>query len=213
MKNSFMRNVFALVMALIMVFSLVACGDSQGNNGGYSGQSSSPNGDSSGNTDNWGVKINGKTVTLPCTLTELSKAGVVLDDFDLEIILNSENETHYMIPATCGDESKHLFLEIVTGPDASKKEKNATVYTITNNNRVDGSVFVVKNGLALGSSVTDIISAYGNDYVIDAATSRDDLAKEAAMIHYGDDQNGILLWFEDGVLIYVELYANTNESE
>ena len=67
--------------------------------------------------------INGKEVQLPCTLAELAEAGVeIQNDAIKEMVLNSTNQKHLMIAATCGDKHNSLFLKIITGADADKKE-------------------------------------------------------------------------------------------
>jgi len=208
------RSLFALLMALVLVFAFVGCANDQAdpNNDTNKGNVEQGNNTPSNNESKWSVKINGKTVTLPCTLDKLSNMGInILGDFDKETVLNSTNQTHTMISATCGDDSKPIFLKIVTGPNADKKEANATVYTLTNNKMLDGSSFVVKNDLSLGASVNDIIAAYGNDYVVDSAPSADDLTKGFVMMHYGSNEEGMLFWFQDGALTYVELYVSESD--
>lgn len=211
MKNMLLKRFLALAMMLVMVLSFAACGkeptntdNGTNNNPGTEQGENNP----SVNDSKWSVTINGKTITLPCTLSDLSNKGItIISDYDKENVLNSTNQTHTMISASCGDDSKPIFLKIVTGNDASKKEANAKVYTITNNKMLDGGSFVVKNGLSLGAAVTDVISAYGDDYVVDSAPSMDDLTKGFVMMHYGSNEEGMLFWFQDGKLTYVELYV------
>lgn len=208
------KSLLAVLMALVLVFSFVGCANNQTPSDNNTNKDNVEQGDNSpsNNESKWSVKINGKTVTLPCTLDKLSNMGInILGDFDKETVLNSTNQTHTMISATCGDDSKPIFLKIVTGSNADKKEANATVYTLTNNKMLDGSSFVVKNDLSLGASVNEIISAYGNDYVVDSAPSADDLTKGFVMMHYGSNEEGMLFWFQDGELTYVELYVSESD--
>lgn len=211
MNNSLVRKIVAIVMVLAMMLTFAACDKEPSNtDNGTSNNGGSEQNNNSQNTSGseWSVKINGKDIALPCSLADLSSKGItIISDYDKDNVLNSTNQTHTMISASCGDDSKPIFLKIVTGSDASKKEANAMVYTITNNKMLDGSSFVVKNGLSLGSSVADVISAYGEDYVVDSAPSADDLTSGFVMMHYGDNDEGMLFWFQDGKLTYVELYV------
>ena len=212
MKKMLLRRLLALAMILVTVLSFAACGKEPTNTDVGSNNTGSEQTDNNQNNNNsdskWSVTINGNNITLPCSLADLSNKGItIISDYDKDTVLNSTNQTHTMISATCGDDSKPIFLKIVTGGDASKKEANATVYTITNNKMLDGSSFVVKNGLSLGASVSDVISAYGEDYVVDSAPSADDLSQGFVMMHYGSNDEGMLFWFQDGKLTYVELYV------
>lgn len=215
MRKSYIKNLIAILIALVLVISFAGCGNKPANTDGTVGTGKvEQNNDTPTNQNEakWSVQINGKTITLPATLEELSKAGInILSDIDKETVLNSTNETHSPIAATCGDDDKPIFLKIVTGANANKKEANATVYTITNNKMLDGSAFVVKNGLSLGASVNDITSAYGDGYVVDSAPSADDLTKGFVMMHYGDSKEGMLFWFQDNQLTYVELYVSESD--
>lgn len=210
-KNMMLKRLLALAMMLVMVLSFAACGkepantdNGTNNNHGTEQCDNNP----SVNNSKWSVTINGNNIALPCTLSDLSKKGInIISDYDKDNVLNSINQTHTMISASCGDDSKPIFLKIITGDDTSKKEANAKVYTITNNKMLDGSSFVVKNGLSLGAAVADIISAYGDDYAVDSAPSTDDLTKGFVMMHYGSNDEGMLFWFQDGKLTYVELYV------
>lgn len=157
----------------------------------------------------WGLKINGKSITLPCTLADLAEADVhIYSEYDREQVLSSVNQTFTMIQATCGDGMNPIFLKIETGENSNKREENATVKIITNNKMMQKDEFILKNNVGLGSSVDDVINTFGSNYTVDSSQS-DDLHKGFVMMHYGDSESGVLFWFTDNVLTYIEIYDKT----
>lgn len=214
MKKSLVRSVIAVALALVVVFSFAACGKgtteaNRETNGNVAEQVG--NG-TTGQNSQWSFVINGKELRLPCSLAELSEAGVeVRIDGVKEEIINSTNQKFPMVYLSCGDSSKLLTAKIVTGSDADKKEANAIVYSLTNDGLVDGSVFTIKNGLALGAAVDEIVTVYGQDYDITAAESMDDLTQGQVIMRYGDDEDGMTFWFEDGKVTYIGFYIEESE--
>lgn len=207
MKKSLVRNEFAIVMVLVMMLSFAACDKEPTNtdNGTNNSGQSSKNNPSSGDSK-WAVDICGRSISLPCSLADLLGEDVRLDDADKNKVIEAVNQTFTMIPAVCGDDAGVVYLKIKTGSDAGKKEANATVVAITNNDSAHDDVFKVKDNHAIGSNVSDVIATYGEGYVIDSAPSSDDLSKGFVMLHYGEDE-GMLLWFRDGKLIYIESFV------
>ena len=156
--------------------------------------------------DMWGLKINGKSITLPCTLADLAEADVhIYNEDEKQEVLSSVNKTFTMIQATCGDGIKPIFLKIETGKNSNKGEENATVKIITNNKMMQKDEFILKNNVGLGSSVDDVINTFGSNYTVDSSQS-EDLHKGFVMMHYGDAESGVLFWFTDNVLTYIEIY-------
>lgn len=210
MKNY--KRVFTLVLAILMIFALSACGinNDQSNSNGEDNQQVENQGNNSSTKEKWEIKINGKGVTLPCTLADLAKIGVnIYGEYDKENVLNSTNETFTMIAATCGDDTNPIHLKITTGNAADKKEANATVKILTNT-KMDGSLFELKNGIALGSSIDDVISTFGEDYNL-SGTTDDDIHSGYVVINYGTKADGAMFNFKDGVLDYIEILADKGE--
>lgn len=212
MKKSIVRSVFAIVMVLVMVLSFAACDKETANtdkgtsnNSGEQGN----NGTNNNQSTKWGLTINGQTVELPCTLADLESVGVnILIESDKERILNSTNQKFTMIAATCEEDGNTIYLTIMTGADSSKKEKNATV-TILTNTTVGGSSFKIKNGIALGSSVSDVISAYGEEYI--TSNDKNNLNSGYVVLKYGSLEDGAMFNFQDGKLTYIEFFVNQGE--
>ncbi len=211
MKKSLVRSIFAIVMVLVMMLSFAACDkepassdNGTNNNSGEQGNNVNVNQNSK-----WGLTINGKTIELPCTLADLESAGVnILIDSDKEDILNTANKKFTMIAATCEEDGDPIYLTIITGADTSQKEKNATV-TILTNTTVGGSKFAIKNGIALGSDVNDIIEAYGEEYI--TSNDKNNLSDGYVVLKYGSLEDGAMFNFQDGKLTYIEFFVNQGE--
>lgn len=211
MKKFSFKRVFTILLAVLMIFTLAACGGKDGKTDGNNNNKQQVDNQGANNSDSgWGVKINGKAVTLPCTLADLAKINVnIYGEFDKETVLNSANETFTMIAATCGEDTNPIHLKIVTGGAADKKEANATVKIITNT-KMDGSLFELKGGIALGSSIDDVIKTFGDNYNMTGATG-DDIHTGYVVINYGTKADGAMFNFKDGVLEYIEILADKGE--
>lgn len=212
-KNKFLKILVLGVVAILML-SLAACGNDSENNtsgdGANNNNVSQSNNEDENLTSMWGLQINGKSIQLPCTLADLARADIgIYEDYDRENVLGSENETFTMIAATCGSDTHPIHLKITTGSDAGKQEANATVKIITNT-KMDGSLFKLKNNIALGSSLDDVIKAFGENYNLSGATE-DDIHNGYTVINYGTKASGAMFNFENGVLTYIEILADEGE--
>lgn len=211
MRKISFKRVFTFLIVALMIFTLAACGDKDDKvDGNNNDNQQVENKDSNSLDGGWGIKINGKAVTLPCTLSDLVKIDVnIYSEFDKETILNSANETFTMIAATYGENTEPIHLKIVTGSAADKKEANATVKIITNT-KMDSSLFELKGGIALGSSIDDVIKTFGTDYNMTGATG-DDIHSGYIVINYGTKADGAMFNFKDGILEYIEILADKGE--
>ena len=186
---------------LVLVCSFLILGLATGcNNSSFVDNENNSSTNNTNGNSKWGLQINGKNINLPCKLSTLENAGVYIND---DYILQNPNKTYTMIHGW--HDSQFVFLKIETGSDIDKKSDNATVKIITNNKGMTKDLFVLKNGIGLGSNIDDVISTFGSDYVVDSSAS-DDLHKGFVMTHYGDAKEGLLLWYQDGILNYIEVY-------
>lgn len=213
-KKSYYRQFVALLLIVFTVFSFSSCGhdDSAVNKDGITsgGKLNSQKAEKKSRSDEWGLKINGKNVSLPCSLDEFLKTGInFYNEDDKEAILNSSGETFTLVDFTFGDGHDAILLKIVTGDDVNKKEKNATVKIIMNQ-RMDSSLFVMKDGISLGSSLDDVIKSFGDDYEVTGAL-REDLHDGPVVIFYGTRANGVMFHFKDGILEHIEIVADEGD--
>ena len=75
---------------------------------------------------------------------------------------------------------------------------------------MDGSLFELKGGIALGSTIDDVIKTFGDNYNMTGATG-DDIHSGYVVINYGTKANGAMFNFKDGVLEYIEILADKGE--
>ena len=79
--------------------------------------------------------------------------------------------------------------------------------SIITNTHMNKDLFTLKNNIGLGSSLNDVINAFGNNYTVTGKTD-DDLNKGYTVITYGSKSSGVMFNFEDGILQYIELLAD-----
>lgn len=213
MKKTLFIKIIAITLSMAFLFPMTSCGKQSteigANESSYNnGQSGNSNEDLP-SSSKWGLTINGKSVALPCTLADLKDIDVhLLIDPEKENILNSTNQEFTMIAAVCGESSDPMYLTIKTGNDSAAKEKNATVEIITNMT-INNSIFKIKNGLGLGSDISDVIEAYGKDYSTSADES--ELNTGYVTLRYGTMDDGSMFNFQNGKLTYIEFFVNQGE--
>lgn len=209
MKKINLKKIVTIALVTLSAFSLVACGnndDSADKNQEGNKQVQKQDNEEKV-TDKWGLKINGKSVELPCTLEDLTKMDINLsNEFLGNSILNSSNETFYMAEAVVGDNADPVHLKLVTGSNPEKLEANVTVKRLTNT-MMDSTLLELKNGIALGSNIDDVISTFGEDYN-GAEDVTGDIHTGFVVIDYGTVSDGLLLNFRDGILEYIEIMAD-----
>lgn len=189
------KTFFVVVCVIFILLLATGCNNSLIVDDGGSASDNNTNVDSK-----WGLQINGKSINLPCKLSTLENAGVYIND---NYILETPNKIYTVIHGW--HDSQWIFLKIEIGSNTDKKSDNATVKTITNNKGMQKDLFVLKNGIGLGSTIDDVISTFGSNYIVDSSAS-EDLHKGFVMTHYGDAEDGLLLWYQDGILNYIEIY-------
>lgn len=172
------------------------------------------------NQDFWGLKINGKSVALPCSLKDLKDANVnLLNEYESEKVINSSNTSFSMLEAGNDDWARPIYLKGFTNSDASKKEANVIVTVITNMITTDlhghsdtsriitKEQFHLKDGVAIGSTSDDVISAFGSDYTVYLGERNDKDLKNSDMIgiYYVNNDSALYLIFKKGILHSIEI--------
>ncbi len=166
----------------------------------------------------WTISINGKNITLPCKLSELTKTGLkIYSEYDYERIINSQNETFSMIYAVSEGWKEGVYLKIVTGDNLAKKEENATVTVITNmvttdmygrfdmSDNTTKEQFHLKDGVAIGSSKEQVLNAFGNNYVQAGDETMGIWDTLIWQIVYKEESNSVMFYFKNGVVHIIEV--------
>lgn len=157
------------------------------------------------------VEVNGKEITLPCTLAELENCGVFIARKSAkQEIVNSENQDFSLIEMTSNsfEEDEILKAMISTGEDHKKKEENCIVTRIINET-VASDKFAVGGKIGLGSTIKETTNAFGKKNY-ELLTEEDDEEKGLSQVHYfGEDGNsGKFFYFQNNECVYVEVFGN-----
>lgn len=169
-------------------------------------------------SDNWGLTINGNSISLPCSLDELTKTGLKITASEnyYEALMSITNQTFSGYGAKSDGWKKGISLDLKTGSDVSKKEKNVTVssinyeapaYTFFNPNYntssfLTDSQFCIKNNITIGSKSEDVISTFGTDYEPKTQT---DLNSVYALIFYENANSILTIGFEKGIVSKIKI--------
>ena len=159
------------------------------------------------NSSKWGIVFNGKSIGLPCKLSDLERNDMSLsNEFDSETILKSSNQTFSMIPLSYGEDTPSICIKIKTGNSPELGSNNAIVCAIIVSNELESSVFSLKNNIAMNSSIDDVISTFGSDYNI--VSMDEDYHIGYVMMNYGTENSGSIFHFNEGKLCYIEVKEN-----
>lgn len=183
-------------------------------------ESNNTSSNTSNNTsENWGLTINGNPISLPCSLDELTKAGVNVNEGFYETLVSSTNQTFSSSYATSDDWKQGISLDLKTGSDISKKEKNVTVSSIdydvppyivsrgthVNTERlITSSQFHIRNNITVGSKSEDVISTFGTDYEPKTEINLDGIA----LIYYKSDNSTLCIGWTKGIVTKIEIYTH-----
>lgn len=150
--------------------------------------------------DVFDIKIGEAEITLPCTLSDLHKAGVtVYGEVKLQNILDSADKEYKMVEAVVNNGSTVLYLELKTGANVEDGEKNVTVNKIYNY-YLTKSTIQLRGDLGLGSKVEKVIEVYGDDYEL-TAENEDNLERGVVSLEYDD----LVVKFDSGMLNYMKI--------
>ena len=180
----------------------------------------------------WGLAINGNSIILPCSLDKLANAGIKITASDnyYEELMIITNQTFSNYGAIAEGWPQEIYLDLKTGSDISKKEKNVTVSSIdykisahsfdVNSGRtpdasslLTSSQFCVKDNITIGSKSEDVISAFGTDYEPKTET---DLNGVFAVIYYQKGSSTLTFGFEHGIVREIKITTtnlNINNKE
>ena len=188
----------------------------------------------SNNKDNtpvdWGLTINGTSIILPCSLDELNNTGVEVTAIGYKDVLSSTNQTFSGYSANADGWEKTISLDLKTGKDVSKKEKNVTVSSIRyylpahsfdttlgitpdKSSLLTSSQFSIKNNITIGSKSEDVIEAFGTDYEPKSETNLNGLY---SLIYYKKGNSTLTIAFENGFvreIIITTTNLNVNKKE
>lgn len=210
-----MKKNFARIMVFIFIFcmftSLIGCGEKKSTNRSQEKVENTKKGDvQKEKKSDWTIELNGKEISLPCTLTDLEGADVhIHSEYDSEAILTTENESFLMIEATCGEGTDPLYLEILTGDDIEQQEENVTITHIANS-YMGKELFLLNGSIGLGDSVEDVVDTFGEGYGLTVG-EKEELSQGLVVMTYGTMDSGVMLNFRDGILEYIEVLADRGE--
>lgn len=173
----------------------------------------------------WGLTINGTSIILPCSLDELTKAGVHINEGFYQELMTTTNQTFSGSYAISDEWAQGIYLDLKTGSDVSKKEKNVTVSSIRyylpahsfnttigitpdESSLLTSSQFSIKNNITIGSKSEDVIEAFGTDY---KPKSETDLNGLYALIYYEKGNSTLTIGFENGFVREIKI-TTTNLS-
>ncbi len=170
-------------------------------------------------SENWGLTINGTSISLPCSLDELTKVGVNINESRYEELVSSTNKTFSGSRAGSDGWKEGISLDLKTGSDVSKKEKNVTVSSISydipsyyfssgkpaTSNLLTSSQFSIKNNITIGSKSEDVISTFGTDYEPKTETN---LNGAFSVIYYESGNSRLTIGFAKGIVnkIVITIY-------
>ncbi len=178
----------------------------------------------------WGLAINGTSIILPCTLDELTKVGVNVNEGFYEELMTTTNQTFSGSYAISDEWAQGIYLDLKTGSDISKKEENVTIsgiryylpahsfdtaigITPDKATLLTSSQFSIKNNITIGSKSEDVIEAFGTDY---EPKSETDLNGVYALIYYKKGSSTLTIGFENGFvreIIITTTNLNINKKE
>lgn len=188
----------------------------------------------SNNKDNtpvdWGLTINGTSIILPCSLDELNNTGLEVTATGYKDVLSSPNQTFSGYSANADGWKKTIALDLKTGKDVSKKEKNVTVsgidyklpahsfdttlgITPDKSSLLTSSQFSIKNNITIGSKSEDVIEAFGTDYEPKSETNLNGLY---SLIYYKKGNSTLTIGFENGFVREIKITTtnlNINKKE
>lgn len=155
------------------------------------------------------VKVNGRELALPCTLTEMEDVGVFIARKSAkQEIVNSENQDFALIEMTSNsfEEDEILKVMISTGEDHKKKEENCFITRIINES-VDSEKFVVGDKIGFGSTIKDAKKIFGKKN-FELITENDDEKKGLSQLQYFEDGKGRVMYFQDDKCVYIEVWGD-----
>lgn len=190
----------------------------------------------SNNKDNipfdWGLKINGTSIVLPCSLDELTNAGIKITASDTyyEELMSTTNQTFSSYGGKADGWAEEIYLDLKTGSDISKKEKNIIISSINyklpahsfdttigitpdKSSLLTSSQFSIKNNVTIGSKSEDVIEAFGTDY---EPKSETDLNGLFSLIYYKKGDSTLTIGFENGFVREIKITTtnlNINKKE
>lgn len=188
----------------------------------------------SNNKDNtpvdWGLKINGTSIVLPCSLDDLTKTSVNVNEGFYEELMTTTNQTFSGSYAISDEWAQGIYLDLKTGSDISKKEENVTIsgiryylpahsfdttigITPDKSSLLTSSQFSIKNNVTIGSKSEDVIEAFGTDY---EPKSETDLNGLFSLIYYKKGDSTLTIGFENGFVREIKITTtnlNINKKE
>lgn len=207
-----------LVIGGVILFSVINKKSTNEEVGNVTNNNSSKQENNYEKSNLWTISINSKNITLPCKLSELTKAGLkISSEYDYEQIINSQNQTFSMIHATSDGWQEGVFLKIITGNNPTKKEENAIVSVITNMITTDihgnydisdtttKEQFHLKDGISMGASKDEVIKAFGDNYVQNGSEFVGLYDVLTWQIIYREENNSIMFYFKNGVVTTIEV--------
>ncbi len=177
----------------------------------------------SSNKDNtpvdWGLTINGTSIILPCSLDELTNTGTKVTATGYENVISSTNQTFSGYSANADGWERTISLDLKTGKDVSKKEKNVTVSSIDyklpahsfdttigitpdKSSLLTSFQFSIKNNITIGSKSEDVIEAFGTNYEPKSETNLDGLY---SLIYYEKGNSTLTIGFENGFVREIKI--------
>lgn len=173
----------------------------------------------------WGLNINGTSIILPCSLDELTKAGIKINEEFYEELMSTTNKTFSGSYATSDNWAEGIYLDLKTGSDLSKREKNVTITSIDyklpahsfnttigilpdKSSLLTSSQFSIKNNITIGSKSEDIISAFGTDY---EPKSETDLNGLFSLIFYKKGNDTLTIGFENGFVREIKITTTNSK--
>ncbi len=170
----------------------------------------------------WGLTINGTSIILPCSLDELTSTGTKVTAIGYQDVLSTPNQTFSGYSANADGWERTISLDLKTGKDVSKKEKNVTVSSIDyklpahsfdtaigitpdKSSLLTSSQFSVKN-ITVGSKSEDVIEAFGTDYEPKSETNLNGLY---SLIYYTKGNSTLTIGFENGYVREIKI-STTN---
>jgi len=150
------------------------------------------------------IDLNGKKINLPCSISELRKAGVYFADEDgLKALLEKPDSFDQVNVGFNEDEPYDFMVEVDTGSNPEKGEDNASIVMV---------YFSSECGITVGkdikyhSTVQSVIDELGEDSLLYAENS-DNLNEGIVNINTSVDNLAIVIYGRDGLVEQIDVHV------
>ncbi len=207
--NNTLKKIFSTIIVISLVAALTGCSDDKKDEKTPSGANNTQ-ASVSQTDDEWGLTINGKSIVVPCKLTDLEDAGVTFLEDDMEEILSTPNKEFGALKAFCSEKTNKFLVSLVTGDDLDAGKDNATVIVISNNQLSDPDLFSLKNKITCESNIEDVLATFGDDCEI-MAQVEDDYQTGIVILMYETGNDSAVFKSKNGSVFTFEVRGSLGE--